>query len=109
MLLRQLGLDQGCDGQSSRSFCFRLPEKNNFRMALEEQNKLATGGAFFVALFLALLGIGASGLQVQTVISRWRDYALLLAFGFTAGQFLAYYGLLSVLVLTGGVTVSTLV
>jgi hypothetical protein len=45
-LLRQRGLGEGCDGQSSRSFCLRLPEKNNFRMALEEQKKLGTGGHF---------------------------------------------------------------
>ena len=107
-LLRHRGLGEGCDGQSSRSFCLRLPEKNNFRMALEEQNKLGTGGAFFVALLLALLGIGAAGLQVQTVISRWRDYGVLQALGFTPGQILAYYGLQFVLVLTGGVTIAAL-
>jgi hypothetical protein len=108
-LLRQRGLGEGCDGQSSRSFCLRLPEKNNFRMALEEQKKLGTGGAFFVALLLALLGIGAAGLQVQTVISRWRDYGVLQALGFTPGQILAYYGLQFVLVLTGGVTIAAVV
>jgi len=108
-LLRQRGLGEGCDGQSSRSFCLRLPEKNNFRMALEEQNKLGTGGAFFVALLLALLAIGAAGLQVQTVISRWRDYGVLQALGFTPGQILAYYGLQFVLVLTGGVTIAAFV
>jgi hypothetical protein len=106
---RQRGLDQGCDGQSSGSFCLRLPEKNNFRMALDEQNKLGTGGAFFVALLLALLGIGTAGLQVQTVISRWRDYGVLQALGFTPGQILAYYGLQFVLVLTGGVMIAALV
>jgi hypothetical protein len=108
-VLRERGLGEGCGGQSSRSFCLRLPEKNNFRMALEEQNKLGTGGAFFVALLLALLAIGTAGLQVQTVISRWRDYGVLQALGFTPGQILLYYGLQFVLVLTGGVTIAALV
>jgi hypothetical protein len=106
--LRQSGLTEGCNDQSSASFCLRLPERNNFRTALEEQTKLGTGGAFFIALLLALLGIGAGGLQVQTVISRWRDYGVLQALGFTPGQILAYYGLQFVLVLTGGVTIAAL-
>jgi hypothetical protein len=108
-LLSQRSLNQGCSGQNSRSFCLRLPERNNFRMALEEQNKLGTGGGFFVGLLLALLAIGTAGLQVQTVISRWRDYGVLQALGFTPGQIFACYGLQLVLVVTGGVTIAALV
>ena len=29
---------------------------------------------FFVALLLILLGIGAAGLQVQSIVGRWRDF-----------------------------------
>ena len=57
----------------------------------------------------AAVEIGATGLQVQTVISRWRDYGVLQALGFTHGQILAYYGLQFVLVLTGGVTIAAFV
>jgi len=108
-LLSQRGLTEGCNDHSSGSFCLRLPERNNFRTALEEQTKLGTGGAFFIALLLALVGIGTAGLQVQTVISRWRDYGVLQALGFTPGQILAYYGLQLILVLTSGVALAALV
>ncbi|MBO0736874.1 MAG: hypothetical protein J2P48_09935 [Alphaproteobacteria bacterium] len=108
-LLLQRGLEQACDGQSTRSFCLRLPEKNNFRVALNEQKKIGTGGAFFIALLLTLVAIGTAGLQVQTVITRWRDYGVLQALGFAPAQILAYYGLQLVLVLIGGVAIAALV
>src|SRR5262249_55624336 len=54
-LLRDHGLDRECDQQRGRSFCLRLPDRNNFRSALQEQNKIGSGGAFFVALLLILL------------------------------------------------------
>ena len=63
-LLQDRGLDPECDQQGQRSFCLRLPDRNNFRSALQEQNKVGSGGAFFVALLLILLAIGAAGLQV---------------------------------------------
>jgi ABC-type antimicrobial peptide transport system permease subunit len=83
----------------------RLPERNNFRSALQEQNKVGSGGAFFVVLLLILLAIGAAGLQVQSVLSRWRDYGILQAVGFTPGQVLVYYGLQLALVLSGGIAI----
>jgi hypothetical protein len=107
-LLRDRGLDRKCDGQGGRSFCLRLPERNNFRSALQEQNKVGSGGAFFVALLLILLAIGAAGLQVQTVLSRWRDYGILQAVGFTPGQVLLYHGLQFVLVLTTGIAIAAI-
>jgi len=107
--LRQLGLDQDCGGHSLRSFCLRLPERNNFRTALEEQNKVGTGGAFFVALLLGLIAIGTAGLQLQTVITHWRDSGVLQALGFTPGQIFQYFGLQLLIILTGGVAIAALV
>jgi ABC-type lipoprotein release transport system permease subunit len=86
----------------------RLPERNNFQSALREQNKVGQGGSFFVGLLLILLAIGAAGLQVQTVVSRWRDYGILQAIGFTPGQVLIYYGLQFALVLTTGVAIAAI-
>jgi hypothetical protein len=108
-LLAKHGLDQGCDGQSSRSFCLRLPERNNFRTALQEQKKVGTGGAFFLTLLLALVAIGTAGLQAQTVVTHWRDYGVLQAIGFTPRQILVYYGVQLVLVLTGGIAIAAFV
>jgi hypothetical protein len=106
-LLQQRGLQQRCDGQSPGSFCLRLPERNNFQSALQEQNKVSIGGAFFVGLLLILVAVGAAGLQVQTVVSRWRDYGILQALGFTPGKILVYYGLQLALVLVSGVAIAT--
>jgi hypothetical protein len=105
-LLRKRGLDSGCDPGNSGSFCLVLPERNNFRAALEQQTKVGTGGAFFIALLLAILGIGTAGSQIQTVISRWRDYGVLQALGFTPGQLLVYSGLELALVLGSGIAIA---
>jgi hypothetical protein len=86
----------------------RLPERNNFRSALEEQNKVGSGGAFFVALLLILLATGAAGFQVQTVLTRWRDYGILQAVGFTPGEVLVYYGLQFALVLSSGIAIAAI-
>jgi len=107
-LLQDRGLNRGCEEQRPRSFCLRLPERNNFRSALEEQNKVGRGGGFFIALLLILLAIGAAGLQVQTVLSRWRDYGILQAVGFTPGQVLGYYGSQFALVLTSGIAIAAI-
>jgi ABC-type antimicrobial peptide transport system permease subunit len=86
----------------------RLPERNNFRSALQEENKIGSGGAFFVTLLLILLAVGAAGLQIQTVLSRWRDYGILQAIGFTPGQVLLHYGLQLALVLSSGIAIAAL-
>lgn len=104
-LLQQHGLERRCDVQG-RSFCLRLPERNNFQSALQEQNKVGSGGGFFVGLLLILVAAGAAGLQVQTVVSRWRDYGILQALGFTPAQILVYYGLQLALVLASGVAIA---
>jgi hypothetical protein len=83
-----------------------IPERNNFRSALTEQYKVASGGTFFVGLLLILLAVGAAGLQVQTVVSRWRDYGILQAVGFTPGQVLLHCGLQLALVLASGIAVA---
>ena len=101
-----LGLEQRCDIQDPGSFCLRLPERNNFQSALQEQNKVGSGGGFFVGLLLILVTAGAAGLQVQTVVSRWRDYGILQALGFTPAQILVYYGLQLALVLASGVAIA---
>ena len=107
-LLQDRGLDRECDEQRGHSFCLRLPERNNFRSALQEQEKIGSGGAFFVTLLSVLLAIGAAGLQVQTVLSRWRDYGILQAVGFTPGQVLVYYGLQFVLILSTGIAIAAI-
>src|SRR5215469_1331495 len=107
-LLEGRGLDQECDQQHRPFFCLRLPERNNFRAALQEQSKVGSGGAFFVALLLILLAVGAAGLQIQTVISRWRDYGILQAVGFTPGQVVVYHGLQLTLVLTSGIVIAAI-
>jgi hypothetical protein len=107
-LLQDRGLDRECDKQRLSSFCLRLPERNNFQSALLEQHKVGSGGAFFVALLLILLAVGAAGLQIQTVVSRWRDYGILQAVGFTPSQVLVYYGLQFTLVLAGGIAIAAI-
>jgi hypothetical protein len=104
-LLQERGLEQKCDGQGPASFCLRLPERNNFRSALQEQNKVGSGGGFFVGLLLILVTVGAAGLQVQTVVSRWRDHGILQALGFTPGQILVYYAWQLALVFVSGVAI----
>jgi hypothetical protein len=107
-LLQDRDLDQDCHEQHRPSFCLRLPESNNFQSALQEQNKVGSGGAFFVTLLLILLAIGAAGLQVQTVVGRWRDYGILQAVGFTPGEVLVYYGLQFALVLISGIAIAAI-
>ena len=105
-LLQQRGLARQCDVQGPRSFCLRLPERNNFQSALQEQNKVGSGGGFFVGLLLILVTAGAAGLQIQMVVSRWRDYGILQALGFTPAQILVHYGVQLVLVLASGVAIA---
>src|SRR5690242_18703878 len=107
-LLRDRDLNRECDDSARRSFCVRLPERNSFRSALQEKEKVGSGGAFFIALLLILLAVGAAGLQTQTVLGRWRDYGILQAVGFTPGQVLLYYGFQFVLVLISGIAIAAI-
>jgi hypothetical protein len=107
-LLQNRGLERECDDQIRRSFCLRLPERNNFRSALQEQSKVGHGGAFFLGLLLILVAIGAAGLQVQAVVSRWREYGILQALGFTPGLVLVYYGLQFALIVTSGIAIAAI-
>jgi hypothetical protein len=59
-----------------------------------------------MTLLLALLAIGTAGVQVQTVLSRWRDYGVLQALGFTPGQLVVYSILQLALVLGGGIVIA---
>ena len=87
-LLAQRGLKQGCSATSEADFCVRLPERNNFQAALEEQKKLERGGSFFISLLLILMAAGTAGLQVQWVLARWREFGILQAIGFSPSQIL---------------------
>jgi hypothetical protein len=102
-LLKEQGIAEDCDGSTSRSFCLRLPERNNFQAAFREQSKVGAGGSFFIALLIALIAVGTAGLQVQTVVTRWREFGVLQAIGFSPGQIVGYYGLQLCLLLAGGI------
>jgi ABC-type lipoprotein release transport system permease subunit len=80
-----------------------LPERNNFQVAFQEQSKVGAGGSFFIALLIALIAVGTAGLQVQTVVTRWREFGVLQAIGFSPGQIVGYYGLQLCLLLAGGI------
>ena len=51
-------------------------------------------------MLLILLAFGAGGLQVLATLTRWRDYGVLQAVGFSPGQILMVYGGQLLLVLT---------
>jgi ABC-type antimicrobial peptide transport system permease subunit len=61
-----------------------------------------------VALLLALVAIGTAGLQVQTVLTRWHDYGVLQAVGFSPSQIVSYFALQLVFVLICGVALAAL-
>jgi hypothetical protein len=107
-LLQRKGLTEDCDAAQSGSFCLRLPERNNFQTALQEQSKLARGGAFFVGLLLVLIAAGTAGLQVQSVLAHWREFGVLQGIGFSRGQILQYYGLQVCLLLGGGIALAAI-
>jgi hypothetical protein len=87
-LLIYRGLSENCLARHAGSFCIALPERNNFDAALHEQAKFGRGVGFFTALLLALIAIGNAGLQLQTVINRRHDHAVMQALGFTPVQLL---------------------
>jgi hypothetical protein len=101
-LLEQRGLKQGCSATSEAGFCLRLPERNNFQAALEEQKKLEEGGSFFIFLLLILMAVGTAGLQVQLVLARWREFGILQAVGFSPIQILLYSAIQLYAILTAG-------
>src|SRR5206468_1802389 len=61
------------------------------------------GGRYFAALLLILLAFGTGGLQVLATLTRWRDYGVLQAIGFSPGQILMLYGGQLLLVLTSAI------
>jgi len=101
-LLEQRGLKQGCSATGEAGFCLRLPERNNFHAALEEQKKLEGGGSFFISLLLILMAVGTAGLQVQWVLARWREFGILQAVGFSPSQILLYSAIQLYAVLAAG-------
>jgi hypothetical protein len=105
-VLEQRGLSEDCGTASQASFCLRVPERNNFKAALEEQQKLATGGSFFILLLLALLGAGTAGLQVQLVLARWRELGILQAVGLSPFQILLYFAVRLYIVLGASIAVA---
>ena len=84
----------------AHSYRVLLPERNNFVSAQREQGKIGTGGTYFAGLLLILLAFGTGGLQVLATLTRWRDYGVLQAVGFSPGQILMVYGGRLLLVLT---------
>jgi hypothetical protein len=103
LLLKEWQLAEDCHASPQGSFCLRLPERNNFEAAFQEQSKVGAGGSFFIALLIALIAVGTAGLQVQTVVMRWREFGVLQAIGFSPGQIVGYYGLQLCLLLSGGI------
>jgi hypothetical protein len=105
-LLDQRGLKQDCGAASQASFCPRVPERNNFEAALQEQKKLETGGSFFILLLLVLVAAGAAGLQIQLVLARWRELGILQAVGFSPSKVLLYFAVRLYAVLAAGIAIA---
>src|SRR5262249_28472890 len=102
-LFKERRLTEDCNGSPPRSFCLRLPERNNFQAALQEQNKVGRGGSFFITLLLALVAVGSAGLQIQAIVRRWREFGVLQAIGFSPGQIVGYCGSQLCLLFAGGI------
>ncbi len=105
-LFDQRGLKQDCGAAIGASFCLRVPERNNFEAALQEQKKLETGGSFFILLLLVLVAAGAAGLQIQLVLARWRELGILQAVGFSPPKVLLYFAIRLYTVLAAGVVMA---
>jgi hypothetical protein len=104
--LNQRGLKQDCGAASEAGFCVRVPERNNFEAALQEQRKLETGGTFFILLLLVLVAAGAAGLQIQVVLARWRELGILQAVGFSPLKVLIYFAIRLYAVLAAGIVIA---
>ena len=105
-LLSQRGLKQDCRVAGQSAFCLRVPERNNFEAALQEQRKLQTGGSFFVFLLLVLVAAGTAGLQIQLVLARWRELGILQAVGFSPPKVLLYFAIRLYSVLAAGIVIA---
>jgi hypothetical protein len=93
----------GAGQPDARTYRVLVPERNNFINAQREQRKIGTGGAYFAGLLLGLLAFGTGGLQVLATLTRWRDYGVLQAVGFSPSQITVVYGGQLLLVLTGAI------
>jgi hypothetical protein len=102
-LLRQRSFDENCTEPLARTFCMRMPERNNFEAALQEKKKLESGGSFFIVLLLLLVATGIAGLEIQTVVMRWGDIGILQAVGFSRSEVLGCLAYQLGFVLVGGV------
>ena len=109
-LLETKGLKPSDEASQSGARAYRIlvPERNNFINAQLEQRKIGTGGTYFAGLLLILLAFGTGGLQVLATLTRWRDYGVLQAVGFSPGQILIVYGGQLLLVLTSAVLLAGL-
>src|SRR5205807_526988 len=105
-LLDQRGLKQDCGAASEATFCVRVPERNNFEAALQEQRKLERGGSFFILLLLVLVAAGTAGLQIQLVLTRWRELGILQAVGFSPFKILLYLAIRLYAVLAAGIAIA---
>jgi hypothetical protein len=92
----------------AHSYRVLLPKRNNFVSAQREQGKIGTGGTYFAGLLLILLAFGTGGLQVLATLTRWRDFGVLQAVGFSPGQILMVYGGQLLLVLTTAILLAGL-
>jgi len=105
-LLDQRGLRQDCRADSEAAYCLRVPERNNFEAALEQQRKLETGGSFFMVLLLLLVAAGTAGLQIQLVLARWRELGILQALGFSPFRVLLYFAIRLYTVLAAAIVIA---
>jgi hypothetical protein len=87
-LLRQHSFEENCAEPLPRSFCIRKPQRNNFQAALQEKKKLESGGSYFITRLLLLVATGTAGLEIQTIVMRWRDIGVLQAIGFSRSEVL---------------------
>ena len=102
-LLEKRGLQMTCGVPHGSGFCLRLPERNNFQAALNQQNKLVKGGSYFIGLLTTLLAIGGAALQVQAVLARWHEFGVLQALGFSREQVLGYHALQFLTIFVGAI------
>jgi hypothetical protein len=105
-LLRRHSFEENCTEPLGRSFCVRKPQRNNFQAALQEKKKLESGGSFFITLLLLLVATGMAGLEIQTIIMRWRDIGVLQAVGFSRSEVLRCLAYQLGLVIVGGIVLA---